>query len=184
MSAPQQLPGLTPGTWTIDPVHSTVGFSVRHLMVSKVRGTFDTFTGSITVAQDVTLSSVQVEIDMSSINTRNAGRDGDLRSSNYFETDTYPSMTFVSTSVVPAGDAYRVVGDLSIKGTTRPVELAVEFNGVGSDPNMGTRAGFSAGTEISRKDFNVSFEMPMAEGGVVVGDRIKVELEIEAILQA
>ncbi|MDH6132003.1 polyisoprenoid-binding protein YceI [Kitasatospora sp. MAA4] len=184
MSALLQLPGLTPGVWALDPVHSTVGFTVRHMMVSKVRGTFDTFSGQITVAEDALLSSVRAEIDMASINTRNAGRDGDLRSTNYFETDKYPTMNFASTAVSGSGDKYTVTGDLTLKGTTRPVELALEFHGVRSAPGMGTRAGFSATGEISRKDFGVSFEMPMAEGGVVVGDRIRIELEIEAVLQS
>ncbi|WP_035803175.1 YceI family protein [Kitasatospora mediocidica] len=183
MSALLQLPGLTPGVWALDPVHSTVGFMVRHMMVSKVRGTFDTFSGQITVAEDALLSSVRAEIDMTSINTRNAGRDDDLRSHNFFETDKYPTMTYTSASVSGSGDDYTVAGELTLKGVSRPVELALEFHGVRSAPGMGTRAGFSATGEISRKEFGVSFDMPMAEGGVVVGDRIRIELDIEAILQ-
>lgn len=180
--SPLQLPGLTPGTWVIDPVHSTVSFTVRHLMVSKVRGTFETFSGEITIAEDALLSSVRTEIDMSSINTGNQSRDEDLRSSNYFEAGAHPKMTFVSTSVRGGGTRYTVTGDLTVKGITRSVELEVEFNGVQPKSPMGTRAGFSASTEISRKDFGVTFDMPLEGGGSVVGDKIKVELEIEAVL--
>ncbi|MFE6130928.1 YceI family protein [Streptomyces sp. NPDC056437] len=184
MTAPQQIPDLTPATWTIDPVHSSVGFSVRHLMVSKVRGSFERFSGEIIVAEDPLLSSARVEIDMSSIDTRNEDRDNDLRSTNFFESDRYPVMTFVTTGVRGSGTDYTVTGDLTIKGTTRPVELDVEFNGVQVDSPLGTRAGFAATTEISRKEFGISFDMPLEGGGTVVGDKIKIDLDIQAVLQA
>ena len=176
-------PEIPAGTWTIDPSHSEVGFSVRHLMVSKVKGNFETFEGTVTIGDDPLASSVQVEVDLSSINTRDAQRDGHLRSSDFFEVETHPKMTFTSTKVEPAGSNYKVTGDLSIKGVTHPVELDLEFNGVHPDPWGGTRAGFSATTEISRKAFGVDFEIPMDGGGVVVGDKITVGLEVEAVLQ-
>ncbi len=176
-------PEIPAGTWTIDPSHSEVGFSVRHLMVSKVKGNFERFDGTITIAPDPLQSSVAVEVDLSSINTRDEQRDGHLRSSDFFEVETHPAMTFVSTKVEPVGSDYRVTGDLTIKGTTRSVVLALEFNGVHPDPWGGTRSGFSATTEISRKDFGVDFEIPMDGGGVVVGDKISVSLEVEAVLQ-
>ncbi|MCU1498201.1 MAG: uncharacterized protein JWM47_2154 [Acidimicrobiales bacterium] len=171
------------GTWTIDPSHSEVGFSVRHLMVAKVKGTFETFSGTITIGQDPVRSSVTAEVDLSSINTRDETRDAHLRSSDFFEVETHPKLTFTSTSVEPAGRDFRVSGDLTIKGVTKPVTLDLEFNGVHPDPWGGTRAGFSAETEISRKDYGVDFEIPMDGGGVVVGDKIKVILEVEAVLQ-
>ena len=177
-------PEIPAGTWTIDASHSEVGFSVRHLMVSKVKGNFERFEGAITIGDDPLDSSVQVEVDLSSINTRDEQRDGHLRSGDFFAVDTHPKMTFVSTKVEPAGSDYRVTGDLTIKGTTRPVVLDLEFNGVHPDPWGGTRSGFSATTEISRKDFGVDFEIPMDGGGVVVGDKITVGLEVEAVLQA
>jgi polyisoprenoid-binding protein YceI len=177
-------PEIPAGTWTIDPSHSEVSFSVRHLMVAKVRGTFETFEGTLTIAEDPLASSVEASIDLASINTRDEQRDGHLRSPDFFETETYPTMTFRSTSVTPDGDDFKVIGDLTLKGTTRQVELDLEFNGVHPDPWGGTRAGFSAETEISRKDFGVDFEVPMDGPGVVVGDKIKVMLEIEAALQA
>lgn len=177
-------PEIPAGTWTIDPSHSEVSFSVRHLMVAKVRGTFETFEGTLTIAEDPLASSVEASIDLASINTRDEQRDGHLRSPDFFETETYPTMTFRSTSVTADGDDFKVIGDLTLKGTTRQVELDLEFNGVHPDPWGGTRAGFSAETEISRKDFGVDFEVPMDGPGVVVGDKIKVMLEIEAALQA
>jgi polyisoprenoid-binding protein YceI len=172
------------GTWTIDPSHSEVGFSVRHLMVSKVKGTFESFSGTITIAENPLDSTVVADVDLSSINTRDAQRDGHLRSADFFEVETYPNLTFRSTAVKENGDDYVVTGDLTIKGTTLPVELDLEFNGTHPDPWGGTRAGFSAETEISRREFGVDFEVPMDGPGVVVGDKIKVYLEVEAVLQA
>ncbi len=171
------------GTWTIDPSHSEVAFSVRHLMVAKVKGTFETFEGTITIGEDPLNSSVTASVDLGSINTRDAQRDGHLRSSDFFDVDSHPRLTFSSTGVKADGDDLLVTGDLTIKGTTQPVELELEFNGVHPDPWGGTRAGFSAETEISRKAFGVDFEVPMDGGGVVVGDKIKVLLEVEAALQ-
>jgi polyisoprenoid-binding protein YceI len=175
-------PEIPAGTWTIDPSHSEVGFTVRHLMVSKVKGNFETFEGTITIAEDPLASSVTAEVDLGSINTRDAQRDAHLRSADFFETDTYPKLTFTSTSVEPAGSDYKVTGDLTIKGVTRSVVLDLEFNGVHPDPWGGTRSGFSATTEISRKDFGIDFEIPMDGGGVVVGDKVKIGLEVEAVL--
>lgn len=177
-------PEIPAGTWTIDPAHSEVGFSVRHLMVSKVRGTFDTFTGTITIAEDPAQSSVTAEVDMTSINTRDETRDGHLRTADFFDVEAHPKMTFTSTSVAPDGSDYKVTGDLTLKGVTKPVELSLEFNGTSSDPWGGTRAGLSAETEINRGDFGVDISMPLDGGGVVVGDKVKVALEIEAVLRA
>ncbi len=174
-----QLPA---GTWQIDPVHSEVSFSVRHLMVSKVRGTFSRFSGSIHVGDNPLDSSVEATIDMDSIDTRDATRDAHLRSADFFEVERYPTMTYRSTGIRAEGDGYVIDGELTLHGVSRPVELAVEFNGVSSDPWGGTRAGFSATTEINRRDFGVDISMPLDGGGVVVGDKVKVHLEIEAIL--
>jgi polyisoprenoid-binding protein YceI len=172
------------GTWTIDPSHSEVGFSVRHLMVSKVKGTFGTFEGAVTVADDPLQSSVNATIDLASISTGDAQRDGHLKSDDFFGVESNPTMTFASTSVAAKGDDFAVSGDLTIKGVTKVVELALEFNGVGPDPWGGTRAGFTATTEISRKEFGVDIDMPLEGGGVVVGDKISITLEVEAVLQA
>ena len=179
-----EIPGYKAGTWTIDPSHSEVGFSVRHLMVSKVKGNFETFEGSLTIGENPLESSVTAEVDLNSINTRDAGRDAHLKSADFFETEAHPKLTFASTSVIADGDDFKVTGDLTIKGITKPVVLDLEFNGVHPDPWGGTRSGFSATTEISRKAFGVDFEIPMDGGGVVVGDKITVGLEVEAVLQA
>jgi polyisoprenoid-binding protein YceI len=178
-----QIPGYVVGTWDIDASHSTVGFSVRHMMVSKVRGYFREFTGEIVTAQDPAQSSVTATIDLSSIDTRQEQRDAHIRSADFFDVENHPQMTFRSTAVQTDGADWTVEGDLTIKGRTRPVVLELELNGFGPDAYGGTRAGFSARTEISRSDFGVDIQMPMDGGGVVVGDKISVELEIEAVLR-
>lgn len=177
-------PQIPAGTWTIDPSHSEVGFSVRHLMVSKVKGTFETFTGTITIGENPLDSSVTADVDLTSISTREAQRDEHLRSADFFDVANHPILTFRSTGVKANGDDYVVLGDLSIKGVTHPIELDLEFNGVSPDPWGGTRSGFSATTSISRKEFGVDIAMPLDGGGVVVGDKINIFLEVEAVLQA
>ena len=172
-----------PGTYAIDASHTHVGFTVRHMMVSKVRGQFDKFDGTVVIAEDPTQSSVNVTVEVDSINTNDENRDGHLKSADFFDTENHPMMTFTSTAVVPDGSDFKVTGDLSLKGTTKAVELDLEFNGTHPDPWGGTRAGFSAETEISRKQFGVDFEVPMDGPGVVVGDKVKVYLEVEAVLQ-
>ena len=171
------------GTWTIDPAHSTVGFSVKHLMVSKVRGTFDTFTGAITVAEDGT-PSVRAEVDVTSINTRNEQRDGHVKSADFFDAEQFPTAAFVSTGVEADGDDYVLTGDFTLKGVTRPVALELEFNGVNPGMGNGPVAGFEAKTVLRRKEFGIDIEMPLEGGGVVVGDKITIVLEIEAGLAA
>jgi len=178
-----EVPGLVAGTWSIDPTHSEVGFSVRHLMVSKVKGSFKTFEGTITIADNPLESKAEVTIDASSIDTRDENRDTHLRSSDFFEVEKHPQITFSATGVRAAGNDYVVTGDLTIHGVTRSVDLDVEFNGVGPDPWGGTRGGFSGSTEITRSDFGIEFNMPLDGGGVVIGDKIKISIEVEAVLQ-
>jgi polyisoprenoid-binding protein YceI len=178
------IPGYVAGTWTIDPVHSEVGFSVRHLMVSKVRGKFTKFSGQIVTAEDILSSSVTAEIDLSSIETGAEQRDAHLRSPDFFDTDNHPLMTFRSTGIRAHGDGYVVDGELTLKGVTRNVPLNLEVNGFGPDAYGGTRAGFTATGEINRQDFGVSWNAAMETGGVVVSDKVAIHLEIEAVLQA
>lgn len=178
------IPGYKAGTWTIDAVHSDVSFSVRHMMVSKVKGRFGAFEGTIVTGEEPKDSSVSVSIDLSSIDTNNAQRDAHIKSADFFEVEAHPAMTFVSTKVTGSGDEWTITGDLTIKGITKSVDLATEIGGFGPDPYGGYRAGFSATTEISRKEFGVDIEMPLDGGGVVVGDKISVALEIEAVYQA
>ncbi|MDI9950992.1 MULTISPECIES: YceI family protein [unclassified Rhodococcus (in: high G+C Gram-positive bacteria)] len=182
-TATATLPNLTAGTWAIDTVHSTVGFSVRHLMVSKVRGTFNDFTGAITVAEDGT-AAVTAEIQVASIDTKNTDRDAHIKSADFFDAEQYPTATFTSTAVRPKGDDYVVEGEFTLHGVTRPVELALEFNGVNPGMGNGPVAGFEATTVLNRKDFGITIDMPLEGGGAVVGDKITITLEIEAGLQA
>ncbi len=177
-----EIPGYVAGTWTMDPVHSDISFTVRHMMVSKVRGRFTTATATIVTAANPLESSVTAQIDLGSIDTRNEQRDGHIRSADFFEVEKYPAMTYRSTGVRADGDGFVVSGELSLHGVIRPVDLAVEVNGFTADPYGGTRAGFSATTKIRRSDFGITITMPMDGGGVVVGDEITVSLEIEAVL--
>ena len=178
------IPGYVAGTWTIDPVHSEIGFSVRHMMVSKVRGKFSNFSGQIVTAEDPFQSSATAVIDLKSISTGNDQRDEHIRSADFFEVETYPTMTYRSTSARFEDGNYVLDGDLTLKGVTRRVPLVLELNGFGPDPFGGTRAGFTGTGELNRRDFNVNFSAPMQNGGVVVADKITLHLEIEAVLAA
>jgi polyisoprenoid-binding protein YceI len=175
-------PILPTGTWEIDPVHSLVEFTARHLMVSKVRGRFTRFGGTIIVPDDPLASSVTATIEMASVDTANEQRDEHLRSPDFFDVERFPTMDFVSRSVRPDGDDYVLTGDLTLHGVTRPIDLHLEFNGTSSDPWGGTRVGFSATTELNRRAFGIDINLPLDGGGVVVGDKVRVELEIEAVL--
>ena len=183
MTAAVSVPQLTAGTWAIDATHSTVGFSVRHLVVSKVRGRFQNFSGAITVAEDGT-PSVNAEIDVTSITTDNEQRDGHLKTADFFEVEKYPTATFKSTSVKADGGDFVVTGDFTLHGVTKSIDLKLEFNGVNPGMGNGPVAGFEASTTINRKDFGISIDMPLEGGGAVVGDKITLNLEIEAGLQA
>jgi len=177
------IPGYVAGTWSIDPVHTEVGFTARHMMVSKVRGRFRNFSGEIVTGENPLDSTVTAEIDLSSIDTGNEQRDAHIRSADFFEVETYPTMTYASTGIREDEDGYVLDGELTLKGVTRSVPLKLELNGFGPDAYGGTRAGFTATGEINRRDFNVNFSAPMQNGGVVVADKINLHLEIEAVLQ-
>ena len=177
------IPGYIAGTWSIDPVHSDIGFTARHMMVSKVRGKFRTFSGELVTGDNPLDSSVTAEIDLSSIDTGSEQRDAHIRSADFFEVETYPTMTYRSTGVRQDGDVYILDGVLTLKGVTKQVELALEPNGFGPDAYGGTRAGFTAIGEINRRDFGVNFTAVMETGGAVVSDKITIQLEIEAVLQ-
>jgi polyisoprenoid-binding protein YceI len=173
------------GTYTLDKSHSTVGFVVRHLMVSKVRGSFGDFEGTIVVGEEPAQSSVTATIQTATVDTRDEQRDGHLKSPDFFDAVKFPTMTFASTKVVPVrGSDWKVEGDLTIRGVTKPVVLDVEFNGAGGDPYGGKRFGFSATTEIDRDEFGMTFNMALETGGVMVSKNVRIEIEGEAILQA
>jgi len=169
--------GMTPGTWQIDPAHSEVMFVIRHLM-SKVRGSFTAFSGTVEIAEELKDSSVRATVDMSSVDTRNADRDKHLKAADIFDVANHPEMTFVSTALRDA----ELDGELTVRGVTRPVTLFVEFNGVGDDPWGGVRAGFTATAEISRKDFGIEFNIPVGEG-LTLGDKVGIILELQAVKQ-
>jgi polyisoprenoid-binding protein YceI len=180
-STETSIPGYQAATWNIDPVHSEVGFSVRHMMVSKVRGRFTNFSGQVVTGDDPLQSSVTAEIEMSSINTGQEQRDEHIRSADFFEVENYPTMTYKSTGVRVEDGEYVLDGDLTLKGVTRNVPLRLELQGFGPDAYGGYRAGFTATGEINRRDFNISFNAPLQNGGVVVADKIQLQLEIEAV---
>ena len=174
---------LTTGTWAIDPVHSSINFSVRHLMVSKVRGKFDNFSGAIVVAEDGT-PSLSAEIAVDSVNTGNDQRDAHIKSPDFFDVETYPTARFASTTVQSEGDNYILNGELTLKGVTQPITLELEFNGVSPGMGHGEVAGFEASVVLNRKDFGIDIDMPLETGGAVVGDKVTITLNIEALKQA
>ncbi|WP_280306369.1 YceI family protein [Nocardia neocaledoniensis] len=175
--------GLTAGTWAIDPTHSTVGFSVRHLMVSKVRGRFTDFDGALVIGEDGTASAT-AEIRVDSLTTDNAQRDGHLRTADFFHAEQFPVMTFKSTAFRGEGNDFVVDGEFTVRGNTKPVTLEVEFLGVNAGMGNGPVAGFEAKTVVSRRDFGLDIDMPLPDGGAVIGDKITLTLEIEAVLQS
>ncbi len=177
------IPGYVTGTWAIDALHSEVGFSVRHMMVSKVRGKFTKFSGELVTASDLLGSSVTAEIELGSIDTGSEQRDGHLRSPDFFDAVNHAVMTYRSTGLRADDDGYILDGDLTLKGVTKSVPLALELNGFGPDPYGGTRAGFTATGEINRQDFGVNWSAAMETGGLVVADKVAIHLEIEAVLQ-
>ena len=181
-----EIPGYVAGTWVIDPVHSEVSFVVRHMMVSKVRGRFDKFEGTIVTAEDPLASSVTASVDLSSINTGQEQRDAHIRSADFFEVEKYPEMTFVSTAVKPEEEGFVLEGDLTIKDVTKAVAFNLEITGFGPDAYGGTRCGFSATTQINRHDFHVDFNGPIpgVPGGVAVSENVTITLEVEGVLQA
>ena len=172
-------PTLTTGTWTIDTSHSEIGFSVRHLGLSKVRGRFNSFAGTARVADDLASSSVEATIELASVDTNDDQRDGHLRGPDFFDVETSPTMTFRSTSI--AVDDGVLNGELTINGHTSPVRLDVELHGVAVDAYGTTRAGLSATTKIKRSDLGIDFNVPLDAGGVLIGNTISVELEIQLV---
>lgn len=175
------LSALTPGTWTVDAGHSTIGFVARHLVVAKVRGQFTDFSGTITVGENPLDSKVEAVVTATSIDTRDAGRDGHLRGNDFFDVENHPEWTLISTGIEAKGSDYVLHTDLTIKGVTKTVDFDLEFDGVAVDPWNNTKAGFTAEAQISRKDFGLEWNVALEAGGFVVGDIIKITLEIEAL---
>ncbi len=171
--------------WDFDLTHSSIGFHVRHLMVSKVHGRFHTWTGKLALDEaDLTKSHIEVAIDATSVDTKEDKRDAHLRSPDFLDVEKFPTITFKSTAITRDGDDYQMTGDLTIHGVTRQVVLAVEGGQQVKDPWGGTRTGFSAKTAISRKDFGLTWNLALEAGGFVVGDKLEIALEIEAVRKA
>jgi polyisoprenoid-binding protein YceI len=168
------------GTWTVDPSHSSVGFVVRHMMVSKVRGRFTDYDADVVIDEDPARSKVSATVQMASIDTNDKSRDEHLRSGEFFDVENHPTMTFEATGVSGSGSNYELAGELTVRGVTKPVVFDVEFHGVGKNPWGATVAGFSATSTISREQFGLSWNQALETGGFLVGDKVNLELEIEA----
>ena len=179
----EQFEGLKAGTWTIDASHSEVGFTVRHLM-SKVRGQFRTFEGTLTVADNPLESSVTATIDLSSVDTRNEQRDDHLRSNDFFSVENSSTMTFESTEIVDRDGELVARGNLTIKDVTKPIDLTLDYLGVGTDPWGGSRVGFEGSTSLSRKEWGIDFNIPLEGDKLLIGDTVSVVIAIEAVRQA
>lgn len=173
------------GTYVLDPTHTRIGFVARHLMVTKVRGSFTQFEGSITVGDDVASSTAEATIQTASIDTGTPDRDGHLRSGDFLEAEKYPTLSFGNATVTKRkGTKFTVVGDLTIKGTTRQVELDVELDGVVKDPFGNEKIAVTASTEIDREDFGMTWNVALETGGVLVSKKVVIEIEAQAVRQA
>lgn len=175
------LAGLTPGIWTVDPGHSNITFSARHLMVAKVRGRFGAFTGTITVAADPLQSTVDAVVETASISTGDEGRDAHLCGDDFFDVAQFPEMTLTTVGIDADGDDFVLHSLLTIKGVTKPVDFQLDFDGVATDPWGNTKAGFTAEAEINRKDWGLQWNVALESGGMLVGEKIKLQLDIEAL---
>jgi polyisoprenoid-binding protein YceI len=167
--------------WKIDTVHSTLGFTVRHLLVSKVHGHFTKWSGTFAFDEaNLAASHVSVQVDVASVDTREPQRDAHLRTGDFFEVEKFPEMTFKSTKVEGSGKTFKVTGDLTLRGVTKPVVLDVEYAGRMVHPQMGERSGFSAHGSINRKDFGVNFNQVLDSGGVALSEKVDLNIEVEA----
>ncbi len=175
----------TPGVFKLDPIHTHVGFLARHMMVSKVRGRFAEYDGTILIAEDVLQSSVEVAIKVASIDTSEEAHDNHLRSPDFFEAETHPDITFKSTKIEHVkGDRFAITGQLTIKSVSREITLDTSYEGVIADPYGGQRIGFTAKAELDRYDFGLTWGAALETGGLVVGRNVILEFEIEAVRQA
>jgi len=170
------------GTWTVDAAHSQIGFSVRHMKIATVRGTFDVFEGGFSVAESPAASTAWAKIDASSINTGSADRDAHLNTADFFEVESHPELTFASTGVdIDGDDRARLNGELTIRGVTRPITLDVEFHGIITDTTGTARAAFTATGKINREDFALTWNQTLETGGVLVSKDVKLEIEVAAV---
>ncbi|UJP11326.1 YceI family protein [Microbacterium sp. KUDC0406] len=178
------VPGYRAGTWSLDPQHSEVTFSVRHMMISKVRGSFGVKSATLVAPENPLEAKVEASVDVTSIDTNDEGRDAHLRSADFFDTENHPTMEFTSTGArVEDGDLF-VDGDLTIRGITKPVSFALDFGGFGTDPYGNYKAGASATTTINREDFGLTWNAALETGGVLVGKDVTINLDLQGALQA
>jgi polyisoprenoid-binding protein YceI len=177
------IPGYAAGTWVLDPAHSDVTFSVRHLAISKVRGTFETFDVTVVTGENPIDSTITASIDMASVNTKQADRDGHLKTSDFFLIEEYPTMDFVSTGIRLDGEDLVIDGNLTLRGVTKPVTLKGEFGGITTDGYGQTKAGASASTKINRLDYGVNWNAALEAGGLTLGNDVTINLEIQVVLQ-
>lgn len=180
----EQIPGYRAGTWTIDKVHSEVGFSIRHLAISKVKGSFGNFDATFVTGENPLESSVTASAEVASIDTKEPNRDGHLRTGDFFAAEEFPNLTFVSTGVRVEGGDFKVDGDLTMRGVTLPVTFDFEFGGFGEDPQGGYRAGFTATTVVKREDFGLSWNSTLEKGGFLLGSDVTITIDVQAELQA
>lgn len=180
-----ELAALT-GDYTLDPSHSTIGFVARHAMVTNVKGGFKDFEGTLHLdGTDPSKSTASLDVKMESVETGSADRDGHLKSADFFKTDEFPTMTFRSTEAVAlGGDDYRITGELSILGITKPLSIDLEFNGAATDPFGNQRVGFEGKSEIIRSEWGLTWNAALETGGVLVSDKIKLVFDISAIKNA
>ncbi len=178
------IPGYRPGTYVLDPSHSEVTFSVRHMMISKVRGTFGVKSATLTAPENPLETKVEASVDVTSVDTNDEGRDQHLRSGDFFDTENFPTMDFVSTGARAENGELYVDGDLTIRGITKPVTFEVDFGGFGSDPWGNYKAGASAKAVINREDFGLTWNAALETGGVLVGKDVTINLDLQAALQA
>jgi len=177
-------PQFLAGTWKLDPTHAELSFSVRHLAISKVRGSFETFDVTVVTSEDPAETTVEATIDIASVTTNQKDRDAHLRTGDFFKADEFPTATFHSTRVAIDGDDFVIDGDLTLRGVTKPITLTGEFGGVAKDPYGQTKAGATATTKINRHDFGVSWNAALETGGVMLGDEVTLTAELQVALQA
>lgn len=176
--------GITPGLWTLDMSHSEIGFTVRHAGISKVRGRFTDASAEAKIGRSLVDASLHATVKTASFDSGDANRDGHVKGPDFFDVENFPEMTFRATSVEGDGEDYTLTGDLTIRGITKPIELEVEFTGVAVDPFGATRAGFSAEAEISRKEFGLTWNAVLETGGLLVSDKVRINVEAALVKQS
>ncbi|CAG7609423.1 YceI family protein [Leucobacter soli] len=177
-----QIPGYRAGTWVIDPTHTEVGFSVRHLAISKVKGKFERFAGELVTGESPLESSVKATVEVGSINTNQADRDNHLRTNDFFAIEEFPEFSFVSTGVREDDGSFKVDGDLTLRGVTKPVTFDFELGGFGQDAYGNYKAGFTASTVVKREDYGIQWNAPLETGGLLLGSDVTITLDVQAAL--